>query len=255
MFLISTLFTILLLWGCVFAEQWRQVWVLGKYEGTIEGSKKFSDGESTTWLINCVNSVPGCTFPRNLMLTESSVAISYNYTLKNNCSFNAACRLNKAAPSGDCVLTLQSGSSSSTKSTRVGSEVLTRATMLVVAGPGETSTTVTSTTHTSTTISSTADSSTTASSSSTADICTSSSSTVINPSSYKKLPSFSQGSTIIFSPNRTGTAITGSVFDSRPVRTSSKDFPVPTSISKGDTIQNSISTVGALIIILSILIL
>ncbi|EPQ65499.1 putative secreted effector protein [Blumeria graminis f. sp. tritici 96224] len=42
MFLISTLFTILLLWGCVFAEQWRQVWVLGKYEGTIEGSKKFS---------------------------------------------------------------------------------------------------------------------------------------------------------------------------------------------------------------------
>lgn len=170
MFLISTLFTILLLWGCVFAEQWRQVWVLGKYEGTIEGSKKFSDGESTTWLINCVNSVPGCTFPRNLMLTESSVAISYNYTLKNNCSFNAACRLNKAAPSGDCVLTLQSGSSSSTKSTRVGSEVLTRATMLVVAGPGETSTTVTSTTHTSTTISSTADSSTTASSSSTADI-------------------------------------------------------------------------------------
>ncbi|CCU74205.1 CSEP0278 putative effector protein [Blumeria hordei DH14] len=261
MFLISTLFTILLLWGCVFAEQWRQVWVLGKYEGTIEGSKKFSvchlnnsiKTEANRKIGRRINDMANqlCHF-RSWLYFSSKSYVNRKFGSYN--SFNAACRLDKAAPSGDCVLTLQSGSSSSTRSTRVGSEVLTRTTMLVVAGPGETSTIDTSTTYTSTTISSTADSSTTTSCSSTADVSTSSSSTVINPSSDKKLPSFSQGSTIIFSPNRTGIAITGSVFDSRPVRTSSKDFPSPTTISKGDTIQNSISTVGALIIFLSILI-
>ncbi|KAI0994871.1 hypothetical protein K3495_g13310 [Podosphaera aphanis] len=131
MFIFFTVFAFVSLSAHVSAQQTKSLWLLGHYEGSIEGSII-----NSVWTINCATKGPVCSLPPSLTVTEGSSTLAYTYTLENNYSFKVACQLMPRISSGDCSLTLQSESEVNVKTTIVGPDVLSQVPVTITAGPG-----------------------------------------------------------------------------------------------------------------------
>lgn len=113
------------------------LWLLGNYNNSVEGTLISSDAPAATaiWAINCAKNGPDCSLPPNLTVTEGPATLAYSYALHSNHQFKVACQLKTAIPTGNCALTIQHGSESSIKTTEIGQGVLNQVPITLAAQP------------------------------------------------------------------------------------------------------------------------